>query len=363
MSASNGAGGEVTLASTTRMIRDGEGRLRLRTGVWNFEEAIIDVSRESPAVARTVRAALDAVGRGPARLSDHLDAELLPIERANVEKLFADLAQAGVLVSATERLGQEAVTAALLGRLSSPYPGATTPPERPVVFLTDCPAARDQAESLAASLRLRLTALPAEAERLLATTDLTSRIDGHRTERETTELRAAFADVAAVVSCHQRPSLPMLRNLNRAIEGQSVPWVSGFIDGPFISVVGLKSPYTGCFECFEQRALARLEDHVAYHDFARGPLGQPVDRETDAPMMHLLTVLAVTEGYLHAAVGTSRLAGRVLGVHLPTFEIQTQDLLRMPTCPACGRVARQRLKEINFNSRAAVDRIVSEVLR
>ena len=80
-------------------------------------------------------------------------------------------------------------------------------------------------------------------------------------------------------------------------------------------------------------------------------------------MMSWLTVLAVTEGYLHAAVGTSRLSGRVLGIHLPTLEIQTQDLLRMPSCPACGRVSRQRIREINFNSRAAVDRIISEVLQ
>lgn len=80
-------------------------------------------------------------------------------------------------------------------------------------------------------------------------------------------------------------------------------------------------------------------------------------------MLAWLTVLAVTEGYLHAAVGTSRLSGRVLGIHLPTLEIQAQDLLRMPSCPACGRVSRQRIREINFNTRAAVDRIVSEVLR
>ena len=30
---------------------------------------------------------------------------------------------------------------------------------------------------------------------------------------------------------------------------------------------------------------------------------------------------------------------------------------------ACGKVSRQRVREINFNSRAAVDRIVAEVLR
>ena len=127
-------------------------------------------------------------------------AELLPIERANVEKLFADLAQAGVLVPAAERIGQEAVTAALLGRLTSPYPGAATPPEKPVLLLTDSPAAREQAGALATSLRLGLADLPDEVRQTLDTADLTSRIEGYHTERETHRLRAAFVEARSNAS-------------------------------------------------------------------------------------------------------------------------------------------------------------------
>lgn len=345
------------------MMEDGDGRLRIRTGVWNYEEAIVDVSRESPAVAASVRAALRAAAAGPVTVADHLDAALLPVERANVEKLFADLALAGVLVPAADRADQDAVTAALLGRLVSPYPTDGAAPTGEVLFLSDCAAATEQAGHLARGLRLGLTVMPEDTARRLGEVDLTSRIDGLGTEQALAELRSALAGVAALVTCFLRPALPLLRNLNRVVEGRDVPWVSAFVDGPFVSVVGLKSPHTGCFECFELRALARLEDHVTYHDFAGSPVGAAEPRRTDAPMMSLLTVLAVTEGYLHAAVGASRFSGRVLSIHLPTFEIQTQDLLRMPNCPACGRVARQRVREINFNSRAVVDRIVSEVLQ
>jgi thiazole/oxazole-forming peptide maturase SagC family component len=356
------AGGAVRLSSTARLIEDGGGRLRIRTGVWNYEEAAIDVSGESPAVARTVRSALHAVSGGPMVLAEHLDPELLPIERANVQKLFFDLTQAGLLEPVGQRASQDAVTAALLGRLNTPYPGAPVL-EREVLFLSDSAAATAQAERLAQDLRLPLTRMPMETERLLAESDLTTRIDGYTTEALITRLRAELAEPAAIVTCLQRPSLPLLRNLNRVLEGQDMPWVCGLVDGPFITVAGLKSPHTGCFECFEQRALARLEDHVTYHEFARSPIGQPGGSDLDAPMLTWLTVLAVTEGYLHASVNTSRLSGRVLGIHLPTLEIQTQDLLRLPSCPACGRVSRQRVREINFNSRAAVDRIISEVLQ
>jgi len=358
-----GHGERYTLASTARLLEDGAGRLRIRTGVWNFEEAIIDVSQEPPAVAATVRSALRALAEGPTTLDEHFHAELLPIERANVERLFADLRQAGVVVPAEVRADQQAITAALLGRLVSPYPGAGEPPERRVLFWSDSAAATDQAERYAATLRLPLAPLPPEVVDRLTGTDLTSGVEAFHTGNALAELRAAVSGAAAVVTCFLRPSVPVLRNLNRVLDGQEIPWVAGFVDGPFVTAVDVKPPYTGCFECFELRSLARLEDHVVYHEFARAAAPATPARDADAPVMHLLATLAVTEGYLHAVVGSSRLSGRAVSVHLSTFEIQAQDLLRMPNCPACGRVARQRLREINFNSRAAVDRIVSEVLR
>jgi thiazole/oxazole-forming peptide maturase SagC family component len=350
------------LASTTRIIEDGGGRMRIRTGVWNFEEAVIDVSNEPQAVGKSVKSALKALAAGPLEVADHLDPGLLPIEKANVERLFVDLQAAGMVIETGDGASQDAVTAALLGRLTTPYPTGGEAPTGEVLFLTDCAAAIPHAKLLAEGMRLKLTVAEGLNEKL-AGVDLTSRIDGLLTEQAIATLKPAVSNYAAIVTCYQRPWLPLLRNLNRLVEGRDIPWVSAFIDGPFASVIGLKSPHTGCFECFEQRALARLEDHVSYHDFARSPLGQLPDRPADAPMMAMLTAVAVTEGYLHAAAGSSRFSGRALSIHLPTWEIQTQDLLRMPNCPACGKVSKQRLKEINFNSRAAVDRIVAEVLR
>lgn len=363
MTVTDAANTRLCLTNTARLLDDGRTKFRIRTGVWNFEEAVIDVAAESPAVAGSVSAMLRALATGPALLGDHLDGALLPVERANVERLFLDLVDAGVLVAADARSSQDSVTAALLGRLTSPYPGATGTLEGSMLFVSDSAAARTQAEQLAAGMRVELTTLDPQVYAELDSADLTTRVEGYDTERAVERLRESFTETAAVVTCFQRPSLPFLRNLNRVVEGHDIPWINAFIDGPFVSVVGLKSPHTGCFECFEQRALARLEDHVVYHDFARTPLGQRGDQDIDAPMMSLVTVLAITEGYLHAAVNASRISGRVLGIHLPTMEIQSQELLRMPNCPACGKVSRQRLKEINFNSRAAVDRIVADVLR
>lgn len=353
----------ITLAATARILDDNKNRFRIRTGIWNFEEAVIDVSAESDAVAATVGDLMRALMVGPAQLADHLDPSLIPIEKANITKLVVDLAESGVLVTLQEERDQDSVTAALLGRLTSPYPTADDLANKEIVFISDSPAAKAQAAHHAASYGATIVDVPAETLETLRSADLTSRINGYDTERTIEHLREQFSGRAAVVTCLQRPSITMLRNLNRVVEDQDIPWINAFIDGPFVSIVGIKSPHTGCFECFEQRALARLEDHVTYHEFVKSPLGKPSELDSDAPMMGLVTVLAMTEGYLYAAVGTSRMAGRVLGIHLPTMEIQTQDLMRMPNCPACGRVSKQRLREINFNSRAVVDRIVTEVLQ
>src|SRR5262249_42715523 len=110
-----------------------------------------------------------------------------------------------------------------------------------VAFLSDSAAATAQAEHLAAGMRLRLVPLaPATVERL-STADLTSRIDGLATEQAVADLVPALTGLAALVTCLQRPSLPLLRNINRVIEGSDVPWVCAFIDGPFVSIVGMKS--------------------------------------------------------------------------------------------------------------------------
>lgn len=353
----------IVLASTARILEDGAGRFRIRTGVWNFEEAVIDVSNEPPAVATSVSSALRALADGPIDVSAHLDEQLQPVERANVERLFADLTEAGIVVPPQEGADQHALTAALLGRLVSPYPGADDLTDRKVMFWSDSPIADHQAKQLSDQLGLPLLFLPEAVAGQLASTDLTSRMEGMATEHQIADLREQLTGPVAIVTCFQRPSVPTLRNLNRVLDGQETPWISAFIDGPFVSMVGVKSPLTGCFECFEQRSLARLEDHVSYHEFARAPLSTAPSQAKEAPVMSMLATMALTEGYLHAAVGTSRFSGRALSIHLPTFEIQAQDLLRMPNCPGCGRVARQRIKEVNFSTRAAVDRIVTEVLR
>jgi hypothetical protein len=53
-----------------------------------------------------------------------------------------------------------------------------------------------------------------------------------------------------------------------------------------------------------------------------------------------------------------RLTGRVVNVYLPLLEVQVQDLLRVPYCPACGYVARGQMNEMYTSTK----RLVSDML-
>ena len=131
------------------------------------------------------------------------------------------------------------------------------------------------------------------------------------------------------------------------------------MDGPFVTLLSTLPTETGCFECFEQRMLARLEDTLVYHQFVESTSGAAAPPERWlSPGMHMLTAAVISEGFIYSSIGMQRLAGRIINVYLPLLEIQVQDLLRVPYCPACGFVATAAMNELYTSTK----RLVSEML-
>src|SRR5947209_1204817 len=151
----------------------------------------------------------------------------------------------------------------------------------------------------------------------------------------------------------------MLRNLNRLLIRAEKPLILGMVDGPFLVVFSALANETGCFECFEQRMLARLEDTAVYHDFIRARAQGEGNDIWRAPQMHTLVSAVLSEAYLYTTLGLMRLAGRLINVYLPLLEIQIQDLLRVPYCPACGHIAQAKMDELYTSTR----RIVNDLVR
>jgi thiazole/oxazole-forming peptide maturase SagC family component len=344
------------------LFSSGGAEVRLRTGVWNYEEAVIDLSAESAELAAHVAVALEAMAGGtPYDPEDDPGlARLSAVEQATVRQLMSDLQQAGLVVTTDERDLRQRVLTRLMGnaRLAA-APDETTR----IAVVCDDPVIADELVRLLDRFGSVPSLVPPDVAGELRAADLTTNIDTFDTQERVERLVAALAaDVVAV--CLSQPAITLLRNLNRVALQSGQPVVVGFLDGPFVSLLGYQAPYTGCFECFEQRSLARLEDHVNYHAFVRSGLGR-ASRDTDGvtPLMHVLASLTATEAHVWGTAKTGRLGGRLLNVYLPTLEIQAQDLLRMPSCPGCGVVAQQKLHEVNFSTRAAIDTVVSQILK
>lgn len=353
------SGSGLVLAPNVRTFFDSAGAIRLRTGIWNYEEAVIDLSSEPPEVASAVAALFRALEAGEA--VQPAGAGLPPVARANVEQLMEDLRQTRFVDRVDERRLRDQVSDALLGYWR-PYDATESRrPAAPIVLLADDPATVAEAGRLAEAMGVSLREVPADVYDVLAGADFTSVVDGYAHEADFAAVTQALSGAATVVGAFRSPPVALLRNLNRVLVAGSTRSVLGLVDGPFVTVAGFGPPHTGCFECFEQRALARLEDHVSYHEFVRAR-PRPATMNGVAPVINLLLNVCLAEGLLCQSLGVSRFSGRVLHVYLPTVEIQVQDLLRTASCPACGRVAQQRMAEMNFSTRAVIDRVVSDIL-
>ncbi|MGV9268189.1 hypothetical protein ACWDRR_26390 [Kitasatospora sp. NPDC003701] len=347
------------LAPSVRLLAVEPNVVRLRWGIWNFQEVTIDLRAESPAVRTAMTDFLQALAEGrTAQEPFSANTDLSPVERANLRLVLDELRQAGFL--AFDRPSERGTDMArvLLGNLD--VYGTAEGGEASVAFAADSPTAAAYVSGQASVLGTTIELLPAEFLQELQSADLTSGMGGLTAADTLKRLTLLVERHDSLVMCISRASILTLRNLNRLACHLEKPVVVGLIDGPFATVVGAESPRTGCLECFEQRSLARLEDHVGYHAFvgAGGPTGAGGATGIEA----MLCAFLVNEAVLLRSLGTSRFLGRALSIYLPTYEMQAQDVLRIGTCPACGHVARDIVQEINFNSRVIVDRHVRNAL-
>lgn len=349
----------VVLATSVRLLAVEPGVIRLRWGIWNFTEVNVDLRAESPAVLAAMTALFDTLAAGKPADGTFPDAPgLTPVERANLQLAVTELRQAGFLAYDLPTARGADMARALLGNLD--LYGAAESAGATVGFASDSPSAAAYVAGQAEALGLPLEPLPADFLDALRGADLTSGTGGLAAADALKRLSAAVEHCDSLVVHLGQASILALRGLNRLACHLEKPVVVGLVDGPFATVVGADSPRTGCLECFEQRSLARLEDHIGYHAMVAATAPGGTGRASGVES--LVCAHLVNEAVLLRSLGTSRFLGRALSIYLPTYEIQAQDVLRIGTCPACGHVARDVVREINFNSRVIVDRHVREAL-
>ena len=352
---------QYRLREGVRVFRSGD-EIRFRKGVWSYNEATVRLAGQEARVVLFFNTLYEQLVQGGTADAETISREVGASveELASYCELLENLKSQQYLCTSDQKDAGRAVSSLLGGNLSGFEDRVGMP--RAVLFFTDSDYARGAAKTLAVEIGLPLDVLDDETRLALATVDLTTRTDAVQYAETVARFEKVFRPYSCVLGCVAAPNLSMLRNLNRLLIRAQRPLVLGLIDGPFMTVLATLATQTGCFECFEQRMLARLEDTLVYQRFVESTAAAwTAGGPWSAPQMHMLTSAVLSEGYLYSTLGMMRLAGRIINTYLPLLEIQVQDLLRVPYCPACGFISKAQMDEMYTSSKRVVTEMMAKI--
>jgi thiazole/oxazole-forming peptide maturase SagC family component len=154
------------------------------------------------------------------------------------------------------------------------------------------------------------------------------------------------------------------RTLNRISLHLTVPWLHAALDGPFLFVGPLFLPHrSSCYECFEMRVSMNLRENASYQRY-KSALVERCVRHGSLPLnTALIAVLAAhtaMETINYVATGSGFTLQKVLAIYLPTMEITFNEVLRLPSCPACGSQPERDDKELYFDFQTLIQSLASK---
>ncbi len=157
-------------------------------------------------------------------------------------------------------------------------------------------------------------------------------------------LTSVFEQCGFVLVALERFSPSVLHAANRAALAAGRPWMSVYFDGSEAVIGPLYVPGdTACYNEFEvqnEACIARQDDYHVYKDSLASPSAAPGDRRAPDPV--LPPFLAIAGGWA-ATAAIPFLAGRgsfllerAVHVDFERAEIDYQNVLKLPRCPACS---------------------------
>jgi thiazole/oxazole-forming peptide maturase SagC family component len=167
-------------------------------------------------------------------------------------------------------------------------------------------------------------------------------------------------ETALVILDYPNPTL--LRNLNRIFIHYGIPWILATLDGPFIMMTSFVPEHTACLECLELRIISQMRSIQEYKSFVSRLNYKTLSKEIEfIPVLQIPLSIAMNELILLSNLKASHFVGRLLSIYLPFFEIQMQDLLRIPICPACGHTSKPTMNELYFDFRRFVSDVTKKI--
>lgn len=145
------------------------------------------------------------------------------------------------------------------------------------------------------------------------------------------------------------------RALNRAALAHEFPTLHVALDGPFVLVGPLVVPdASACWECFETRLVMNLRDAAVYFGYKEALARGNVEGGADpVPVVASLAAsLAVTDALSFVTTDEAVTINHAWSIFLPTMEIASHELLRVPGCAGCGAVPERDDADLYFDLRA-----------
>ncbi|MFC1670413.1 hypothetical protein ACFL20_08465 [Spirochaetota bacterium] len=356
--------GNLILADDVRIFSTASGEYRIRKGIWNYEEANLNLQAESENSQKVMTNILNLLNEGKSVSIDiiTMDMDLDDEEKENIINILFTLRSLSYLQEEEDDKLNLLIKAIIGGEASSMFLNDFEE-AKPVLFFGDTKHTQDYAKKLGEDINLPITIMGEKEYNDLSTIDLTNKYEAIEIEKQLGKYEKYFNPYSCIIGSMERPRISFLRNLNRIMIKLSKTLCLGIMDGPFSSTLTIKPPETGCFECFETRLLARMEDMAIYRKFVSSTNNSSSLKEKTllSPLMNQITSSVIFEGFLVATINKAKFAGRVLNTYIPMMEIQIQDLLRVPFCPACGYIAESKMTELYTSSKGIVDNMVNKI--
>lgn len=148
----------------------------------------------------------------------------------------------------------------------------------------------------------------------------------------------------------------LCKTINYLIDKKEV--VYSFIDNEFGYLFGVKKKYTGCYECFSNRMIAKMKiDKFNYQPILHN--NSSLDEESkytyDLMFVHVLKCCCE-----YIKTGVVPISGRILAAFSRTLEVRYENLLRLSFCPICGYIGQQENAERNVKLKRILKSLENE---
>ncbi|MBQ9239009.1 MAG: hypothetical protein IJ191_06835 [Treponema sp.] len=332
---------EYNFSFNTRYFFD-EGNIYFRKGIWNTIDGVLPFDQIDNSTLFIDF--LNAVNDDDKEKSEKIQTMLSAKDTAHIDELLNN----GFLY-------QKEHEAVAIGKILTGQNYSLHEQHVSFDFITDAPSLLRTVESLKNEYGYTYNLVQQDCIDTLSDIHYADKINAVQYEENRLRIQHALSAQAPKLILLQNINTALLRNINRMTE--KAPLFIGFIDGPFMVFLSVIPKQTACWDCFEQRMLAFVKDHVLYNKFMHTV---PQGTEGAVYNLHMTQLLhmGLQEVFSWCLLTMSKFMGRCLFVYLPTYEVHFQNINRISSCPHCGYISALQ----NTQNNVSLNRVLSELI-